>query len=86
MRAWADNARGAERLQEITTMQLMHRDFEEVVGHLNKFRVELSFTRLFNALQAAMTRDRREALSKLHQYSTGAKLTKQAEMLRSLRA
>jgi hypothetical protein len=64
----------------------MHRDFEEVVGHLNKFRVELSFTRLFGALQAATSRNQKDALSKLRLYISTVKLTQQSELLRSLRS
>ncbi len=52
-------------MQEIKTMQQMHHDFEDVIGHLNKFRVELCFTKFFGALQAASIRNKKNALSKL---------------------
>lgn len=65
MREWIENYKGAERMQEIKTMQQMHHDFEDVIGHLNKFRVELCFTKIFGTLQAASIRNKKNALSKL---------------------
>lgn len=65
MREWIENYKGAERMQEIKTMQQMHLDFEDVIGHLNKFWVELCFTKFFGALQAALIRNKKNALSKL---------------------
>jgi len=39
-----------ERMADVQTMQAMHRDFSDVVNHLNKFRLQLSFTKLFGAM------------------------------------
>jgi 23S rRNA A1618 N6-methylase RlmF len=72
---WIQNSKARDRMQEIRTMQQMHHDFEDVIGHLNKFRVELCFTKFFGTLQAASIRNKKNALSKLQQNIITKKLT-----------
>ena len=56
IRQWKENTMELDRMKDLETMQNLHRDFSDVVMHLNKFRVELSFTKLFGAMQAAKDR------------------------------
>lgn len=49
-RQWRYWMQEHERMADVQTMQAMHHDFSDVVNHLNKFRLQLSFTKLFGAM------------------------------------
>ena len=57
-----------DRMRDLESMQNLHRDFSDVVMTLNKFRVELSFTKMFGAVSAAKDRHMLSSLSKLKLY------------------
>lgn len=66
-------------------MQVMHRDFTEVVNHLNKFRVELCLTKIFSTLKAGRERMQRATLSKLSEHMLYQQLASQGDNFARLR-
>jgi len=69
LRMWMETNRHQDRIEDVRSMEQMHSDFNEVIGHLNKFRVQLTFTKLFSVMQGVKDRHIQSSMSKLIQYA-----------------